>query len=330
MTLAEKITDLRKRNGWSQEDVAARLNVSRQAVAKWEGAQSIPSLDKILQLSELFAVSTDYLLKDNLEFSRAPIQEEEPAASISLQQAGAYLNKKQKTAPWFAFGILLDILSPVPLLLLIGASQNPSSGTSEEAACAYGCIALLLMIASSVGLFLWIHHDLEDWKFIEDGDFTLAYGAAGMVRERQKKQSSTHMAMLTGGIILCILCAVPIFLTLLSGQENGMFACAMVSATLCLAGLGTFLLVWTTTISDSMHRLLGEGDFSPSSKRISRILEPVSACWWLGVTAIYLLWSFSSNAWKMTWIVWPPAGLLYAGIVISLKAWMNRSKNTQV
>ena len=64
MILAEKIALLRRQNGWSQEELADQLNCSRQAVSKWEGGMSIPDLDKILKLSALFEVSTDYLLKD--------------------------------------------------------------------------------------------------------------------------------------------------------------------------------------------------------------------------------------------------------------------------
>ena len=59
MILAEKITALRKKNGWSQEELAMQLNVSRQSVSKWESAASIPDLDRILQLSRLFGVTTD-------------------------------------------------------------------------------------------------------------------------------------------------------------------------------------------------------------------------------------------------------------------------------
>ena len=67
MILADKIIRLRKKNGWSQEELADKMNVSRQAVSKWEGAQTVPDLGKVLQLSELFGVTTDYLLKDDLE-----------------------------------------------------------------------------------------------------------------------------------------------------------------------------------------------------------------------------------------------------------------------
>ena len=67
MIFADKLIALRKQHGLSQEQLAEKLNVSRQSVSKWEGAQSIPDINKIIQLSQIFGVSTDYLLKDELE-----------------------------------------------------------------------------------------------------------------------------------------------------------------------------------------------------------------------------------------------------------------------
>ena len=56
MIFADKLIRLRKKNGWSQEELAEKLNVSRQAVSKWEGAQTVPELEKLLQMSALFGV----------------------------------------------------------------------------------------------------------------------------------------------------------------------------------------------------------------------------------------------------------------------------------
>ena len=72
MILADKITALRKNASWSQEELAEQLGVTRQSVSKWEGAQSVPDMDKVVQMSRLFGVTTDFLLKDELS-------EEEPA-----------------------------------------------------------------------------------------------------------------------------------------------------------------------------------------------------------------------------------------------------------
>ena len=67
MILADKIIENRKKNGWSQEELADKLGVSRQSVSKWEGAQAVPDMKKIVMMSELFGVSTDYLLRDEIE-----------------------------------------------------------------------------------------------------------------------------------------------------------------------------------------------------------------------------------------------------------------------
>lgn len=67
MKLSEKIVRLRKSKGWSQEDLAQQLNVSRQAISRWEGGTAQPDAGNVLQLSNLFGVTTDYLLKDDYE-----------------------------------------------------------------------------------------------------------------------------------------------------------------------------------------------------------------------------------------------------------------------
>lgn len=67
MSIAKRIFDLRKKAGLSQEDLANKCNVSRQAVSKWESEQAMPDIEKILQMCEVFGVSTDYLLKGNAE-----------------------------------------------------------------------------------------------------------------------------------------------------------------------------------------------------------------------------------------------------------------------
>ena len=71
MILADKITELRKKNGWSQEELAEMLDVSRQSISKWESAQAIPDMNRIITMSQIFGVSTDLLLKDELELSAA-------------------------------------------------------------------------------------------------------------------------------------------------------------------------------------------------------------------------------------------------------------------
>ena len=64
MLLSEKILMLRKKQGWSQEELAEKLGVSRQSVSKWESASASPDISKLVEIADIFEVSTDYLLKD--------------------------------------------------------------------------------------------------------------------------------------------------------------------------------------------------------------------------------------------------------------------------
>ena len=130
MILADKIIENRKKNGWSQEDLAEKLGVSRQSVSKWESAQAIPDMKKILQLSEVFGVSTDYLIRDEIEevpaLELAPVDNglEETVRSVSMEEAVSFLKYSENASRWISTGVMLCILSPVLLILLGGLAEG--------------------------------------------------------------------------------------------------------------------------------------------------------------------------------------------------------------
>lgn len=71
MNFAEKLLNLRTQAGYSQELLAEKLNVSRQAISKWELGTALPETDKVIAISEFFCVSTDYLLKDKISLNNS-------------------------------------------------------------------------------------------------------------------------------------------------------------------------------------------------------------------------------------------------------------------
>ncbi len=116
MPLADKIIELRKKQGWSQIDLADRLDVSRQSVSKWEMAQAVPELDKILKMSELFAVTTDYLLKDEAPTQDTggalppPPAEEPPEPEGGPEpETPSSVKKPRKKWPWVQVACLLVV-----------------------------------------------------------------------------------------------------------------------------------------------------------------------------------------------------------------------------
>ena len=90
MILADKITALRKKAGWSQEELAEQLGVTRQSVSKWEGEQSVPDMDKVVQMSRLFGVTTDFLLKDELSEEEDYTRENKAKSPVVGAVSGIY------------------------------------------------------------------------------------------------------------------------------------------------------------------------------------------------------------------------------------------------
>ena len=117
MRLEEKLTVLRKESGYTQLDLAEKVRVSRQAISKWETGRALPSAEKLKYLSELFGVSVDYLLSDDMTEEPKP-KEQEPAPEPQTEEAVFPEKEKGKPASWKYIAALL--LAVLLLGLLIG------------------------------------------------------------------------------------------------------------------------------------------------------------------------------------------------------------------
>lgn len=318
MLLAEKIVTLRKRAGWSQEELAAQLGVSRQSVSKWEGAQSVPDMQKVVQMSRLFGVTTDYLLKEELgEPEPAPAESDAPLRCVTMEQAADYLALRQAAAPKLALATLLCVLSPVALLLLAALSDRPGAALSENAAAGIGLCVLLVLVAAAVAVFITCAAQVKAYAFLETEPFETAYGVTGMVRERRAAAAPEHTRGKVAGTVLCILSAVPLFIAVCLNGPDLLYVAA-VCLLLVLAGVGSALFVYGGVYQAAMDRLLEEGDYVRPRKRQNGVVGAISSIYWLTVTAAYLLWTF--GPWwdaqpQDTWILWAVAGVLYGAVM---------------
>lgn len=317
MILADKIIQLRKKSGWSQEELAAQMGVSRQSVSKWESGQSIPDLDKILKLSALFNVSTDFLLKD--ELSDAPVAvDQAPEAdaavrTVSMEEADAFLTLQAQAAPKIALGVSLCILSPM-LLIYLGALSDVEGGyrVSEAVAMAVGLPVLLLVVVGAVALFLRYGRPLERYDYLDKEAIELAYGVEGVVRKRHGAMVKRHTTRLIVGTALCILAAVPLFVSAVFEEQGALMGPVYgLLATLAMVAVGVYLLVETCTLNGGYQRLLKEGDYTRAKKEESKRNGPLLMIFWGVTTGIYLFWSFWTDDWERTWLVWPVAGVLF-------------------
>ena len=318
MILADKIVTLRKRAGWSQEELAAQLGVSRQSVSKWEGAQSVPDMQKVVQMSRLFGVTTDYLLKEELgEPESAPAEPDALLRCVTMEQAADYLAQRQAAAPKLALATLLCVLSPVALLLLAALSDRPGAALSENAAAGIGLCVLLVLVAVAAAVFITCAAQVKAYAFLESEPFETAYGVTGMVRERRAAFAPRHTRGKVVGTVLCILSAVPLFIAVCLDGSDLLYVGA-VCLLLVLAGVGSAVFVSGGVYWAAMDRLLEEGDYVRPRKRQNGVVGAVSGIYWLVVTAAYLLWTF--GPWwdaqaQDTWILWAVAGVLYGAVM---------------
>lgn len=318
MILADKIINLRKKNGWSQEELAEKLGVTRQSISKYEGAQSIPDLDKILKLSEIFGVTTDYLIKDELEeeeYVPSQMQENESESDrsvhkVTMEMANEYLQIIDWSAGKTAFATVLCILSPIVLLMLGAMSEMPNYHISENAAAGIGICVLIVLIAIAVTIFILCGMKTKKYEFMEKEDIETVYGVSGMVKEKRDAYHSMYVTQLVIGIACCICSVIPLFGTL-AVSESDFYMVSAVCMLLALVAIGTYFIVRSAAKMNAMNQLLEEEDYTRQKKHENKKMSGPVTVYWLIATAIYLAWSFTTNDWDRTWIIWPVVGVLF-------------------
>lgn len=320
MILADKIVFLRKKAGWSQEDLAEKLGVTRQSVSKWEGAQSVPDMDKVVMMSRLFGVSTDFLLKDELEEETpcaAAQDDDTPLRRVTMGQAADYLARRRAAAPKVAFAVLLCIVSPVTLLLLAAMSEVQRFPISGNAAAGIGLCVLLGLVALAVSIFLRTGAEAKEFRFLEEEPFETEYGVEGMVRQRQREYADTRTRYTTIGAVLYVLAAAPLFAAVCIDGSDLLYVGA-VGVLLVLVGIGYLFLVSAGVYSSAMEQLLEEGDYTRPQKKHHKLMGTVTMIYWLTATAVFLLYTYGPHGNgqpQYSWIIWAVAGVLYAAVM---------------
>lgn len=315
MILADKIMNLRKQNNWSQEQLAEKMGVSRQSVSKWESGMSIPDLEKILKMSALFEVSTDYLLKDEIEneiYTEDGGCGVEEVRTVSLEEANTYMEFVRTSSKKFAFAVMLCVLSPVLLVFLSGLSEAKHLIT-EEMAAGIGSSVLLMMVIIAVVIFIVTGLSFQKYEYLEKEMLSLQYGVQGIVEQKKASYERTFRSGIALGVALCIVGVIPIILAgSISGDD---FICiCMVDVLLVCVAIGVYFFIHVGSIWNSYNRLLQVGDFSPEKKKENNRLETFDMVYWCLITASYLGISFYHGIWDRSWILWPIAGVLFAAV----------------
>ncbi len=389
MNIGERIIKHRKQNGWSQEELAERLGVSRQSVSKWESGTSMPDINRILEMSELFAVTTDYLLKGSFgkrieapeieaqgqavseeaeeqgqvisgktgAFGRAgqarenakieqagetaPAafremadgeamrgragnqQEGFEASGAGKQMAAEEINRFMENTAEFgkkvALGVMLCILSPAVLIGAAGfTGKEGGEILSERAAALIGLLCLFIMVASAVMLFIRGSIMMKRYEYVKSGMFFLDAESVQVIEGVFADFAPQFSNGIAKGVALCILSPVPLIVVSLIGFSQPLVV-LMVSVLLLMVASGVSLFIRLGIMKGGFLQLLKQNQYDAAFQENVKREEKLGSIYWPAVTAIYLLWSFLSNDWHITWVIWPVAGCIFAAVSNAMK-----------
>lgn len=313
MILADKIIQLRKQFGWSQENLAEALNVSRQSVSKWESGNSIPDLSKILKMAEIFGVTTDYLLKDEIEsLQTGTSDQDDHMVKFSLEDVNKYVDDKIKAAKLISKGVMLCIFSPIPLFLMLGLTEGQLIGLGSDTAVLIGLTMLLVIVAAGVAVLF--HSNQYKFEIDElEGEFELSYGVEGVIKDKLSKYMPEFNKYASIAVGMFILSVVPLLYSALISKSDAL-PLFMLGVLLVLVGMGVSLLTRVSARKNAYEAILRQGEYAPDKIKENKNTEKLAVIYWPLVVAVYLGWSLWTHNWGITWIVWPVAGLLFVAL----------------
>lgn len=286
MKLGQKIAGLRKKSSLSQEALAEKMNVSRQAVSKWESNQSIPDIEKIVDLSELFGVTTDYLLKNGTPSFELPGKSseekiEKALPAITDQEIDQYLEVAKKAAHFESLSSALFFLAIASFCLfstLVFISHN-IFGTV-----AY--IAPIIIIAIALGYFIHAKLMMHEFKSITQNKFALTSTQNDLIDSSAHEFRNKNNRRIVIGVVLCILAIIPLILiwTLHLLPD---WAWAVLAITFVLLGIASYQFTFYFLRQLAFKTISGRRKHLPKEEK--SLLINGSVIFWIVLFLVYYL-----------------------------------------
>ncbi len=326
MIFEYKLSELRKKKGWTQEELAEKMDVTRQSVSKWEGGQSIPDIEKVVKLSELFGVSIDYLLKENVSIKAD--DNNIYLKRLSISEVNEYLKIKISISKSIAFATFLCVLSPLTLIILGTASDKGLYGIKENEAAGIGVIVTLILVGIAVMIFTNSNSKIFPYKYIEKGCFTIDNSVKEMVKSRRDKYRTTYTRGMNTGIFVCIVSAIPFFLGVIINENNDLLLVLLLSFSFLIAGIGIIFIIKSSKTLSGFEFILKEESTHKLNKD-KKNDKDISGPYWGIVIAVFLTYAFLSKDWRNSWLIILLARLLYPSVYAVIKYLFNIKKTKQ-
>ena len=300
MSFGENLQYYRKREEITQEQLAERMEVSRQTISKWEAGTSYPEMEKIMQLCDMFSCSMDTLLRKD---AQAEVVEDSAQYEEHMKRFGK------------------AVTAGVGILILGGAFSTLLEGTNGLWKALQDIVMFPFLI---VAVLTFVVAGIRHSDFTKRHPYILPFYTE---EEKESLDRSFPIKMAAGiGILLMSIVVDELqkFLPSPAGVEASAFYSFLM---LLLISAGVMLLVhsgmekskYNIEEYNKEHDPLYRERLTPEQQRIldeeshMPLAAKWSACIMIVTTAIYLLWSFLQNAWQISWVLFPVGGL-FCGI----------------
>lgn len=289
MNLGENLQNIRKRKNLSQEELADKLNVSRQSVSKWESGSSYPEIEKIITICEIFQCSMDELIKGEIT---TPV----------IEGKQEYDRFTAKFSKGIAFGVFLILFGVTLMLLIMSCAPNRES---LERYVIIGAIALLLFVVVAVPIFiiLGIRMDEIQKKYKDLSNF---------YSDAEKEAYNHQFSIVIATTVSVILIGVIVLLSLYGFQicnNESLFPVAI------------FMIFITVSVPFTVNAGIQKSKYEMTLYREyhkveenDEIIGKISAVIMISATILYFILGFVFDLWKLNWLVFPVGGML-CGIV---------------
>ena len=229
---------------------------------------------------------------------------------LTTEDATAYLDANKVNAKKTALGACLCVFGACVLILNLFFFNYSPVGI----AIGLGC--LLTLVGIAVGFFISQEARMAAFSHFKEQEYVLVETTKTFVQTQKQAFSQSHTMLTTMGVLLCVFSSLFVILPALLFPGYILLGVAVL---LFIVALAVYPLVFTDIVNDGYTNLLSQIEIK-SIKRTNKIIEVIASVWWPLVVCVYLLWSFIGNAWSISWIIWPIAGIAFGAIAALVSA----------
>jgi len=236
--------------------------------------------------------------------------EENKETIISVEEAKDYMTASKKNGFKIALGVFLVLIGISIFITYL--NQTTSSGINTF----LGFIILFGFIAAAVGLFIYAGINLSKFEYLKS-NVIINNNIKEVVKLEKKNFDSKFTIGLIISVTLFIFSPIPLIFFSVINDDLGIEKYDYVtgiSILLLMIAIGCLIIISLGMIKDSHNVLLQIENYTKEKKKEDKIINAIAGIYWPFVTAGYLLWSFLGEAWHISWLIWPIAGVLFGGV----------------